>query len=259
MQDEKSLISDCKQLLENILSEAPKNHEYILAIVAKADKPGVIFPDSNSSFPNFYGYVLDRTKMYMMTDLKVTSNVPRQGSERRIMTAHYLVYWDKIVNGYSDKPLADKMYEIASATWAWTSNTSKYKNAELIMVFRSKAEEFLSGISDSDFSKQSVEEILWPSQIKSEGTNFLFGENLSVSFKSKDGDRYILFKAMFDKSGHWVKVQDMCRLINKDAATVRTIMNQIQSKKINGSAVSKIIKIEAHLKDPGAYRIVYTP
>ena len=147
MQDEKFLIADCRQLLENILSEAPENHEFILAIVAKADKPGVIYPDSESSFPNFYGYILDRTKMYMMTDLKVTSNVPRQGSEMRIMTAHYLVYWDKIINGQKNKPLSDKFNQMAEATWAWTSNTSKYKNAELIMVFRSEAREWLNKLN----------------------------------------------------------------------------------------------------------------
>ncbi|HUD44919.1 MAG TPA: hypothetical protein VMR41_05220 [Patescibacteria group bacterium] len=144
MQDENLLVKDCKQLLENILSEAPKDNNLILAIIAKADKAGIIHPESTSLFPNFYGYVMDRTKMYLMSDLKTISNVPREGEEVRIMTAHYLVYWDKIINGYKGKSLPDKLNEVAQATYAWTKNTSPYKNAEIILVFRDKAQGFIN-------------------------------------------------------------------------------------------------------------------
>lgn len=138
------LIEDCRQLIENIILESQPEHKYILAIVAKADHQGIIHPEPNSLFPNFYGYTMDRTKMYLMTDLHITSNVPRSGEEMKIMTGSDLVLSEKKLNiHYRNKTIDDLLFEQAKNTWAWTKNTSPYQNAEVILVFRDKAIEFL--------------------------------------------------------------------------------------------------------------------
>ena len=138
-----SLLQDCRQLIENILSESNPEHKYILAIVAKADHQGII-RQPTSLFPNFYGYTMDRTKMYLMTDLKITSNVPRRGEAMRLMTSQHLVLCEKRLNlHYISKSFADILHETVSEEWVWTVNNTKYQNAEVILIFRDKAMEFI--------------------------------------------------------------------------------------------------------------------
>ena len=155
--EESPLLKDCRQLISNILSEAQPDHKYILAIVAKTDHSGIIFPESDSIYPNFYGYVMDRTKMYLMSNLQITSNVPRMGHEMKIMTASELVLSEKRLNiEYISKSLPDKLFEIAQATWAWTSNTSPYQNAELILVYRDKALDFLKKYEENYENNKNI-------------------------------------------------------------------------------------------------------
>ena len=89
---------ECIALLTLILRESPQDHQYILCVLARSNKP----PDrirfhTNTGYPTFYGYAIEKIPFYLM-GLKILSNLPREGYEKRLITSHYLSSTEVLIN-----------------------------------------------------------------------------------------------------------------------------------------------------------------
>lgn len=138
---------ECIALLSLILQDSPKDRQLILCILARFNTgPLKIAFNPNTDYPTFYGYSNIRTTYYLM-DKGVLSNVPREGYSKRLISSHYLSYTEAIINKAKNWDIQQKLTSISK--FITLDNKTAYKDAELFLIFRDEALEYIKSYATS--------------------------------------------------------------------------------------------------------------
>lgn len=168
-------------LLNLILQDSPKDRQFILCILARSNTvPTRINFHTNTDYPTFYGYSNSKIPFYLMGK-GVISNVPREGSAKRLLSSHYLSYAETIINRAGNWDYHQKLMSVSK--FIKLDNNTAYKDAEVFLTFRDKA---LSYIKDYA-SLHKKDEI--SSFLGLELSNEVFGQTQSVSNYSDTASR----------------------------------------------------------------------
>ena len=161
-------------------------------------------------------------------------------------------------------------------------NRTTYRDAEVFLVFRDKAINYIQDYTTSHQGelstflgtfnkgvlkteapvKQGIISALpnWKNDFVWEGKKFVFGEYGSINFTSKDREH--ILRTLTDKKGGWATISELRG--NKDAGYVRSTIKQIEDRLPNEAR--KHIKIVSTQEDDsiekpnaGAYRIKVQP
>jgi hypothetical protein len=103
----------------------------------------------------------------------------------------------------------------------------------------------------------------WPDifQWSKDEKYYIFDEANKLEFSGEDSDRKTIFKMIVDGQGDWVKLANIEKVIGKDKATIRSVINQIQNEKIIEKGLLKFLRLEpqGHTQKASAYRAVPYP
>lgn len=128
-------------LLSLILQDSPKDRQFILCIMARSNTvPTRINFHSNTEYPTFYGYSNSRIPLYLMGKGAI-SNVPREGYAKRLITSSHLSYAETIINRAKNWDIHQKGMSISK--FITLDNRTAYKDAEVFLIFRDKAMNFI--------------------------------------------------------------------------------------------------------------------
>src|SRR3989344_5153607 len=134
-------------LLSLILQDSPKDRQLILCILAQSNTvPTRITFSPNTEYPTFYGYSNNRIPLYLMGK-GVISNVPREGYAKRLLSSHYLSYTETVINGAKNWDIHQKLMSVSK--FITLDNKTAYKDAEIFLVFRDKALDYIKGYTTS--------------------------------------------------------------------------------------------------------------
>lgn len=156
-------------LLSLILRDAPQDRQFILCVLARSNQvPGQIKFHSNTEYPTFYGYSNERMPYFLMGK-GVLSNVPREGSAKRLISSHYLSYAETVINKAKNWDIHQKLMSVSK--FIKLDNKTAYKDAEVFLVFRDKAQDYIK-----DYVSQNQGQI--SGFLKSKVGRFDFGSKL---------------------------------------------------------------------------------
>lgn len=254
MQYKDLLFDDAKKLLLAILLEADKDSEYLVATIAKSANSRVLIFNSNTGLPRFYGYKLDRTPLFLMKK-QIVSNAPRNSRVNTLLKARDIVVAELIMNG-SWRQLKSQQ-EIVNwlSTRNWTANNTVHKDAEVIVVFRSKAQEYINQLEpDSKLGSNNANNN-WPSATKREGNKFTFDTKNEIVIT---GGRLDLFKELFEARGEAVLLQELLKK-SKASDPVRTLNHLISRIKNCETCPAVLIEKDKNNLGNAVCRIVYSP
>lgn len=128
-------------LLNLILQDSPKERQLILCVLARSNSvPKRITLGPNTDYPTFYGYSNSRIPIYLMGK-RVLSNVPREGSAKRLISSHYLSYSETIINRAKNWDIHQKLESVSK--FITLDNKTAYKDAEVFLVFRDKTFDYI--------------------------------------------------------------------------------------------------------------------
>lgn len=273
---------ECISLLNLILQDSPKDRQFILCVLARSNSVPTRIPfHPDTDYPTFYGYSNSRTPLYLMGK-GVLNNVPPEGPAKRLISSHYLSYEETIINRAKNWDINQKLWD--TAKYITLDNKTGYKDAEVFLVFRDKAldymkdyaalhEEELSSFLGPELSRElsktgtSIKPVSKPAQpnwsddFKWQGNTFVFGTYGSIDFNSPD--RESLFRKLTNAKGSWVKVSDLKG--DTDYNFVRPTISQIEKR--FSSDLKKYVSIPSQEHDDlpgkpeghGAYRIKFSP
>lgn len=214
---------ECISLLNLILQDSPKDRQFILCVLARSNSIPTRIPfHPDTDYPTFYGYSNSRIPLYLMGK-GVLNNVPPEGPAKRLISSHYLSYEETIINRAKNWDINQKLWD--TAKYITLDNKTGYKDAEVFLVFRDKAldymkdyaalhEEELSSFLGPELSRElsktgtSVKPIAksvqpnWSNDFEWQGNTFDFGTIGSIDFEDKDTKR--LFEALVSKEGDWL-------------------------------------------------------
>lgn len=158
-------------LLSLILRDVPQARQFILCVLARSNQvPSPIKFHSNTEYPTFYGYSNERMPFYLMSK-EVISNVPRQGSAKRIISSEHLAYTETAINKAGNWDLSQKLFFVSK--FITLDNKTQYKDAAVYLVFRDKAQDYIR-----DYVNQNKEKI--SPFLSSKLGRFEFGDKLLV-------------------------------------------------------------------------------
>lgn len=156
-------------LLSLILRDAPQDRQFILCVLARSNQvPGQIKFHSNTEYPTFYGYSNERMPFFLMGK-GVLSNVPREGFAKRLISSHYLSYAETVINNAKNWDIHQKLMSVSK--FITLDNKTGYKDAEVFLVFRDKAQDYIK-----DYLSQNHGQI--SGFLKSKVGRFEFGSQL---------------------------------------------------------------------------------
>lgn len=128
-------------LLSLILRDVPQARQFILCVLARSNQiPGHIKFNPNTEYPTFYGYSNERMPYFLMGK-GIIGNVPREGSAKRLISSHYLSYAETVINGAKNWDIHQKLMSVSK--FITLDNKTKYKDAEVFLVFRDKAQDYI--------------------------------------------------------------------------------------------------------------------
>ena len=128
-------------VLSLVLREAPEDRQFILCILARSNQaPGLIKSHSNTEYPTFCGYSNERMPYFLMGKGMI-SNVPRQGSIKRLISSEHLAYSETVINNAKNWDLSKKL-ELVSK-FITLDNKTEYSDAGVYLVFRDKAQDYI--------------------------------------------------------------------------------------------------------------------
>jgi len=128
-------------LLSLILQDSPKDRQLILCVLARSNSvPTRITFNPNTDYPTFYGYSNSRIPLYLMGK-GVVSNVPREGFAKRIISSNYLSRAETIINRSNNWDIPQKLFSVSK--FITLDNKTAYKDAEVFLVFRDKALDYI--------------------------------------------------------------------------------------------------------------------
>lgn len=128
-------------LLSLVLRESPQDHQFILCVLARSNTiPSPIKFHSNTDYPTFYEYSNERIPFYLMGK-GVISNVPRQGYDKRLISSGHLAYAETVINKTTNWGMGGKLEFVAK--FIVLDNRTEYKDSEVYLVFRDKAQDYL--------------------------------------------------------------------------------------------------------------------
>ncbi len=191
-------------LLSLILRDAPKDRQLILCVLARSNQvPSPIKFHSNTEYPTFYGYSNERMPFYLMGK-KVISNVPREGSAKRLISSHYLAYSETAINGAGTWDLSQRLFFVSK--FIKLDNQTSYKDAEVYLVFRDKAQEYIrdyvnqnrekisaflgSKLGRFEFGKELLEQNEKSSDIRNENLDERYKRLLSEISSTREKDKH---------------------------------------------------------------------
>lgn len=279
-------------LLSLILRDAPQDRQFILCVLARSNQvPGQIKFHSNTEYPTFYGYSNERMPYFLMGK-GVLSNVPREGSAKRLISSYYLSYAETVINKAKNWDIHQKLWSVSK--FITLDNNTTYKDAEVFLVFRNKAQDFIRDYVNQNRGKispfltskigrfefggkllnqkdESSEHKIampnstaeWSEDFKWQGNKqFVFGEYGVVNFNSQL--RIDLFRELTKAKGSWVTVKKLKEITGKDDSFVRPTIGQIErSMKAD---LKRFISFPSTGEDDlqpkpsqGAYRIKFSP
>lgn len=233
-------------LLGLILQDSPRDRQLILCVLARSNTiPTRITFNPNTDYPTFYGYTNSRIPFYLMGK-GVLSNVPREGYAKRLISAHYLSFAETLMNKNMTADVSQKV--LAVSKFITLDNKTAYKDAELFLVFRDKALNYIKdyatlhqeevttflGTFSKDVlkieapGKQIAKSSLpnWSDEFIWDGKDFIFGKYGSISLISNN--RKHIFKVLTGKKGGWATVNELKG--NKDAGYVRSTIKQLEDR-----------------------------
>ena len=124
---------------------------------------------------------------------------------------------------------------------------------------------FVTDSIDTDFLPNrkiitpDIKNAYWPSEVKIEGSKFIFDKNRFISFRSTEDDRFKIFECLFDNKGQWALLQEMKQKLKneKGFGYIRRVILQIFNDRIKGNKEMRGIQLVPK-KDfqSGAYRLV---
>lgn len=130
-----------------ILQDSPKDRQLILCILARSNTvPTRITFNPNTDYPTFYGYSNSKIPLYLMGKGMI-SNVPREGYAKRLLSSHYLSYAETVINGAKNWDIHQKGMSISK--FITLDNKTVYKDAEVFLVFRDKALDYIKDYATS--------------------------------------------------------------------------------------------------------------
>lgn len=278
-------------LLSLILQDSPKDRQLILCALARSNSvPARITFNPNTEYSTFYGYSNSRIPHYLMGN-GVLNNVPRGGSAKKLVSAHYLSHAETVISNAKNWDIHQKLMSVSR--YFVLDNRTAYKDAEVFLVFKDKALDYIKGYATAhqeelssflgpELSKEVFKTIAnevnslpsenvphaqmpsggnidWSEDFVWKGNDFIFGNYGKVSFVSPD--RKKLFKLLTDAKGNWVTVQKMEKETGKDEAHyIRPTIGQIEHQFRSG--LRKYVSIPSTRDDDagvkpsqGAYRI----
>ncbi len=134
-------------LLSLILRDSPKDRQLILCILARSNTvPTRITFNPNTDYPIFYGYSNSKISLYLMGK-GIISNVPREGYIKRLLSSHYLSYAETVINGAKNWDIHQKLMSVSK--FITLDNKTTYKDAEVFLVFRDKALDYIKDYATS--------------------------------------------------------------------------------------------------------------
>ena len=268
-------------LLSLILQDSPKDRQFILCVLARSNSvPTRITFNPRTDYPTFYGYTNSRIPFYLM-DKNVLSNVPRIGHAKRLLSSNNISYTESVINTAKNWDIHQKRELVTK--FITLDNKTAYKDAEVFLIFRDKAYEYIKSyttshqatlssflgkelskeifqpiVSATTISKQSQD--VWNEDFHWERDTFVFGNYGSILLNSKA--RRELFKKLTDAKGHWVRISELRG--DKRDSYVRSTLSQIEKR--FGEQLGKYISIPSTQADDaegkpagqGAYRIRIT-
>lgn len=179
-------------LLSLIHQDSPKDRQLILCILARSNSvPTRITFNPKTDYPTFYGYSNSRIPLYLMGK-GVVSNVPREGFAKRLISSHYLSYAETVINKAKNWDIHQKLMSVSK--FITLDNKTAYKDAEVFLIFRDKALDYIKGYATSH---------------EEELTSFLGTELSSEVFKTKDQDEPVLRKAIFAVPTYSIKSREI--------------------------------------------------
>lgn len=156
-------------LLSLVLRDAPQDRQFILCVLARSNQvPSPIKFHSNTEYPTFYGYSNERIPYFLMGK-EILSNVPREGSAKRLISSYYLSYAETVINKAKNWDVHQKIWSISK--FITLDNKTAYKDAAVFLVFRDKAQDYIK-----DFINENQGEI--SGFLKSKVGRFEFGSQL---------------------------------------------------------------------------------
>ena len=133
--------------LSLILQDSHKDRQLILCVLARSNTvPTRITFNPNTDYPTFYGYSNSRIPYYLMGK-GVLSNVPREGFAKRLISSHYLSYAETIINKAKNWDIHQKLMSVSK--FITLDNKTTYKDAEVFLVFRDKALDYIKDYAAS--------------------------------------------------------------------------------------------------------------
>jgi len=134
-------------LLGLILQDSPKDRQLILCVLARSNSiPIRITFNPNTDYPTFYGYSNSRIPLYLMGK-GVFSNVPREGYAKRLISSYHLSYAETVINKAKNWDIHQKLMSVSK--FITLDNKTAYKDAEIFLVFRDKALDYIKGYTTS--------------------------------------------------------------------------------------------------------------
>ena len=142
-----NIDGECIDLLSLIIQDSPKDRQLILCVLARANRaPTRIKFHSNTDDPTFYGYSNERIPYYLMGK-GVLSNVPREGHAKRLISSHYLSHTETVINKAKNWDINQKLMSVSK--FITLDNKTAYKDAEVFLVFRDKALDYIKDYATS--------------------------------------------------------------------------------------------------------------
>lgn len=177
-------------LLSLILRDAPEDRQFILCVLARSNQvPGQIKFHSNTEYPTFYGYSNERMPYFLMGK-GVLGNVPREGHAKRLISSYYLSYAETVINKAKNWDINQKLWSVSK--FITLDNKTAYKDAEVFLVFRDKAQDYIK-----DYVSQNQGQI--SGFLKSKVGRFDFGSKLLNQKEELPEDKSGNLKKRYDQ------------------------------------------------------------
>jgi len=218
-------------LLSLVLRDAPKDCQLILCILARSNQvPSPIKFHSNTEYPTFYGYSNERMPFFLMGK-GIISNVPREGYTKRLISSHYLSYAETIINKAKNWSRDQQLMSVSK--FITLDNRTTYKDAEVFLVFRDKAQNYIS-----DYVHQNKEHI--SNFLRSKLGRFEFGNKLLSQKEELSDKKNLNPKTRYNQILDEIKSNNRKSDLNNRYNKLLTDIKGIENKKIE-SVNSEII------------------